>query len=85
MNLEAVSSGGRRDGSGDSIHWLTCNWANVENWVQHGLPRDETDWERQTVDVAMMPYAVYAVLSEWCTWSMLYSVHAVLGVYCTRC
>jgi hypothetical protein len=31
VNLEAVCSGGRRDGSGDSIHWLSCNSANVEN------------------------------------------------------
>jgi len=23
--------GGRRDGSGDSIHWLTCNCGNVES------------------------------------------------------
>jgi hypothetical protein len=30
VNLEAVCSGGRRDGSGDSIHWLTRNCANVE-------------------------------------------------------
>jgi len=32
--------GGRRDGSWDSIHWLTCNCGNVESWVQL-LPRDE--------------------------------------------
>jgi hypothetical protein len=31
VNLVAVSLGGRRDGSGDSTHWLTLNCANVEN------------------------------------------------------
>jgi hypothetical protein len=31
LNLEVVSSAGRRDGSGESIHWLTCNCGNVEN------------------------------------------------------
>jgi len=62
--------GGRRDGSWDSIHWLTCNCGNVESWVQHP-PRDEnttsaerweTGWERDTVDLGMMLYLVYAVL-----------------------
>ena len=33
--------GERRNGSWDSIRWLTCNCGNLENWVQHGLPRDE--------------------------------------------
>ena len=32
--------GGRRDGSLDSIHRLTCNCGNVESWVHHP-PRDE--------------------------------------------
>jgi hypothetical protein len=41
VNLEAVCSGGRRDRSGDCIHWLISNGANVEILVQHGLPRDE--------------------------------------------
>jgi len=35
------SSGGRRDRSWDSIHWLTCNCANVKNAVQHHMLRDE--------------------------------------------
>jgi len=57
------SSRGRRDGSWDSIHRLTHNCGNVENWVHHGLPkRWETGWERETVDLGMMQYAVYAVL-----------------------
>jgi len=60
------SSGGRRDGSWDSIHWLTRNCGNVENWVQHGLPRDDTGWE--TVDTGMMQYTVYAVLGVY-SWS----------------
>jgi len=29
--MEEVSLGGRRDGSGDSIYWITRNCANVEN------------------------------------------------------
>jgi len=35
------SLGGRRDGSCDSMNWLTHNCGNVVNRVQHGLPRDE--------------------------------------------
>jgi len=35
------SLGGRRKGSSDSIHWITCNCWNIENSVQHDLPRDE--------------------------------------------
>jgi len=31
----------RCDGHWDSIHWLTRDCGNVENWAQHGLPRDE--------------------------------------------
>jgi hypothetical protein len=101
VKLEAVSLGGRRDGSGDSIHWVTSNCGNVENWVHYGLPRDETGSERHTVDLGMMQCTVYAVLSECftrcilysvyaefgvcCTGCMLYSVYAVLGVCCTRC
>jgi len=45
----------------------------------------ETSWERETVDVAMMQCAVYAVLSVCCTQCMLYLVYAVLGVCCTWC
>jgi hypothetical protein len=85
VNLEAVCSGGRRDGSGDSIHWLSYNSANVENWVQHGLVRDETGSKREIVDLGMMQNAVYTVLSECCTRCMWYLVYAVLGVCCTRC
>jgi len=42
----------------------------------------ETGWEQETVDLGMMQYAVYAVVSGWCTRCMLYSVYAVLGVNC---
>jgi hypothetical protein len=31
VNLEAVRSGGRCEGSRHSIHWLTRNFTNVEN------------------------------------------------------
>jgi len=31
VNLLEGSSGGRHDGSADSIHWLTLNCTNVEN------------------------------------------------------
>jgi len=37
--LGGGGSGSRRDGSWDSIHWLTRNCGNVENWVQ-GAPRE---------------------------------------------
>jgi len=33
--------GRRRDGSWDSIHWLTCNCGYEESWVQQHPPRDE--------------------------------------------
>jgi len=68
-------SGGRCNGSWDSIHWLTCNRGNVGNWVLHGLLRDErlAGSGRQSI-------------LGWCsTRCMLYSVYAVLGVCCTRC
>jgi len=64
----------RRDRSGDCILWLTRNCANVENLVHLGLPRDQTGWEQETVNLGIMQYAVYAVLSGCCTRSMLYSV-----------
>jgi len=80
------SSGGRRDGSWDCIHWLTRKCLNVENWVQHGLSRDERlTWERETDDLGMMQYMVYVGLSVCCTQCMLYSESAVLGVCCTWC
>ena len=41
---------------------------------------DDTGWERDTVNLGMMQYAVYAVLSVCFTRCMLYSVYAVLGV-----
>jgi len=55
-------SGTRPNGSWDSIYWVTRNCGNVEIWVQHGLPRDQTGWEWETVDHGMMQYAVYAVI-----------------------
>ena len=62
------SSGGRCDGSWDFIHWLTRNCAIVENWVQHGRPRDErlAGSRRQSIlgwcSPRCMQYSVYAVL-----------------------
>jgi len=74
-------SGGMCDGSWDSIHWLNCNCGNEENWVQQGPLRAwETGWERETVDLGMMQYAVYAVPGVCST-----QVYAVLGVCCTPC
>jgi len=68
-------SGGMCCGIWDSIHWSTCNCGNVENLVQRGpLRAEETAWERETVDLRMMQYAVYAELSVYCTRCMLYSV-----------
>ena len=80
------SSEARRYGSGDSIHWLTCNCANPANWAQHGLPTDEglAGSARQSIfgwcSMRCMQYSVYAVLGECCTRCMVYSVYAVLGV-----
>jgi len=56
--------GGRRDGSRDSIHLLTCNCQDVESWVQQHPPRGgRLAWSRRLSIVG------------WCsTWSMLYSV-----------
>jgi len=47
--------------------------------------RWETFWERKTVNLRMMQYAVYAAPSICCTWCMLYLVYAVLGVCYTWC
>jgi len=69
------SSGGRCDGSWDCIHWLTCNCGNVENWVKHGLPRDER-----------LAGSGRQLILGWCSmWCMQYSVYAVLSVCWTRC
>jgi len=54
---------GRRDGSWYSIHWLTCNFGNVESWVQH-LPRDEK----------LAGSGWLLILGWYCTWCMLYLV-----------
>jgi len=54
---------GRRDGSWDSIHWLTCNCGNVESWVQHPLRGEKLAGSGRLS------------ISGWCcTWWMLYSV-----------
>jgi len=55
--------GGRRDGSWDSIHWLTCNCGNEESWVQHP-PRDEK----------LAASGTLSILGWCCTWCMVYSV-----------
>jgi hypothetical protein len=65
------SSEEMRDASGDFIHWFAHNCGNVENWIPHGLLRDDTGWERETVDLGIMQYTVYAVLSVCCTRYML--------------
>jgi len=52
--------GGRRNGSWDSIHWLTCNCENVESWVQHP-PRDEK----------LAGIGRLSILGWCCTWCML--------------
>jgi len=78
--LGGGQSGGRRHGIWDSIHWLTRNCGNVENWVQHGLPSDEKLAEsgRQSIlgwcSTPCMQYWVYAVQGVCCTRCMLYSV-----------
>jgi hypothetical protein len=68
-------SGGRRAGSWDSIHWLTCYCGNVEGWVQHGL-----QWEERLVGSRRQ--LIMGWRSTQCT---RYSVYAVLCVYCSLC
>jgi hypothetical protein len=74
-NRERVSSGGRRDRSEDSVHWLTRNCANIENWVHHCPLSDErlagSGWQ--------------SILGWCCTRCMQHSVNAVLGVCCIQC
>jgi hypothetical protein len=85
------SMGGRHDMSWDSIHWLTRNCVNVENWVSQGLLIVErlTGSGSQSIlgwsSMQYIKYSVFSVLSVCCTRCMLYSVYAVLGVCCTRC
>jgi len=55
--------GGRGDSSWDSIHWLTCNFGNVESWVQNP-PRDEK----------LAGSGRLLILGWCCTWCMLYLV-----------
>ena len=53
----------RRDGSWDSIDWLTCNCGNVASWVQHP-PRDEK----------LTGSGRLSIVGWFCTCCMLYSV-----------
>jgi len=55
--------GGRRDGSWDSIHSLTCNRGNVESWVQH------PPWDGKLAGSWRL-----SILGWCCTWCMLYPV-----------
>jgi len=60
----------RRDGRLDSIHWLTHNCGNWENWVQPGPPRDERwDW-LEAGDSGSWDDAVLSVCCTWC-WLMI--------------
>jgi len=61
--LGGVQFGGSRDGSWDSIHWLTCNCRNVESWVQH-TPRDEKLAGTERL----------SIFGWCCSWWMLYLV-----------
>jgi len=85
------SLGGRQDRSRDSVHWVTHNCANIENCVQHRLPRDErlAGSGRESIlewcSMWCMQYSVHAVLGVRCNRYMLYSVYAILGVCYTRC
>jgi len=83
-------SGGMCNGRWDSIHWLTSNSGNVENWVQHGPLKAErlAGGGRQSIlgwcSIWCMQYSVYTLLGVCSTRCMLYLVYAVLGVCCTR-
>jgi len=74
-------SGSMCDGSWESIHWLTRNCWNVENWVTTRSAESwETNWEQETVDRGMMHYAVYAVPGVLSAQCILYSEYAVFGI-----
>jgi len=60
--LKAVRFGGRRDGSWDSIRWLTCNCENVESWVQQYPPRVGE----------LAGSGTLSILGWCCIWCMLY-------------
>ena len=74
-------SGGRLDGSWDSIHWLTRNRGNVESWVQQSPPRDERlpGSRRQSILGRSCTHGIC------CTRYILYLEYTVLGVCCTQC
>jgi len=69
-----------------SVQWFWCHSVNVDNWVQHHLPRDEkTGWEQEDspswddavwsgCDTQCMMYSMDAVVGLCCAWSMLYWV-----------
>jgi len=72
-SLEAICHG-----SWDTIHWLTRDCGNVENWIQQ---RPLRDW-LGAGDSWHSDNAVCGVCStQW----MLYSVYAVLSVCCPCC
>jgi len=81
-------SGGRRTWSWDSIRWLTRICWNVENSVRtRSAKRWETATERETVDVGMLQYTLYAVLGGCCTlctlsllWTLDHSIERLRGM-----
>ena len=59
----------RSNGSWDSIHWITHNVGNVENWVQHGALREQWDW-LGAEDSQSWDDAALGVCCTWC-WLMI--------------
>jgi len=80
------SSGGRHDRTWDSMYCLMHNYGNVENWVQHGVPREKRlagstssrSWEDAARHVcSTQGIQVRSICNtQW----MLYSVYAALSV-----
>jgi len=62
------------------MHWGRDR-VNSEMHLEAMIDQDwRSTWRRKTVDVGLMQYAVYAVLSVYSTRWMQYSVYALLGV-----
>jgi len=59
--LRSSRFGRRCDGSWDSIYWLSCNFGNVESWVQEHPPRDGK----------LAGIGRLSILEWCCTWCML--------------
>jgi len=66
--------GGMNNGSWDSMHWVTHNCSNAENWVQ-----------QDTLRAGRLAGSRKESIFRWCsTWCIKYLAYAVLIVYYTQ-